>query len=251
MNISELIKNKLKNKQATIGSWMQLPSTDIAEIMGNSGYDWIAVDLEHGNFSNQSLADINRAIELGGTLPMARIAYISEKDIKDSLEAGAKGLIYPMIKSADQLKQSIQWSLYPPKGSRGVGYSRANLFGRRFEEYCSGDAGEIIKIAQIEHIDAVHNIEEILSVEGLDAVFVGPYDLSASMGLTGQFEHRDFIETMNLITSKAKEYKIPMGLHIVQPDELLLKEKITEGYQFLAYSTDAIFLFQNAKRPQF
>ena len=242
------IKEKLKSGRPTIGSWMQIPSTDVAEIMGRAGYDWVAVDLEHGAFSRQVLPDIFRALELGGAVPMARIGRVEAKDIKAALDSGAMGLIFPMIESADQLACAISLALYPPAGFRGVGYSRANLFGKHFADYCV-QANELVFVAQIEHINAVGALDEILSVAGLDAIMVGPYDLSGSMGITAQFDHPEFQATLEVIGNKAASHGIPMGLHVVQPDRELLARKLAEGYQFVAYAIDGVFLYNSCDCP--
>ena len=246
--ISE-IKRKLKAGQATIGSWMQIPSASVAEIMGKAGYDWVAVDLEHGQFSPQILPDIFRALELGNTVPFARIAQCGPKDIKQALDAGARGIIIPMVESAAQLKRGIEWSFYPPRGLRGVGYSRANLFGKSFESYLEESLENTLIVAQIEHIRAVEALDEILQVDGLDAVMVGPYDLSGSMGLTGRFEDQRFIETMKQISQKARSHNVPMGMHVVKPVFRDLEKAVKEGYQFIAYGIDAVFLWNSAEKP--
>lgn len=244
------IKEKLKNGKVTIGSWIQIPSPAIAEIMGFSGYDWIAIDLEHGAFSISDLPQMIRAIELGGAVPFARIAQIDKKDIKHALDSGAKGIIFPMVESADQLREAVSWSLYPPKGKRGVGHSRANLYGKRFDEYIHDIDDKLILVAQIEDIKAVDGLNDILKVSGLDAIIVGPYDLSGSMGLTAEFENPEFINVIEKIRELAKRYKVPMGLHIVQPDEHQLQKKIHEGYQFIAYGTDGVFLYTSSECPK-
>ena len=218
--------------------------------MGRAGYDWITVDLEHGTFSHQILPDIFRALELGGTLPFARLARTASEDIKRSLDAGAKGLIFPMIESGEQLKQAVSQALYPPEGTRGVGYCRANLYGKEFGNYVENEANDIIIIAQIEHINAVGALDEILAVSRLNAIIVGPYDLSASMGITAQFDQPEFTNVMDQIQKKAGEHGVPMGLHLVQPDQNLLREKIADGYQFIAYATDAVFLYNCAECPR-
>jgi 2-dehydro-3-deoxyglucarate aldolase len=122
-----------------------------------------------------------------------------------------------------------------------VGFSRANLFGHHFETY-QQEAQAPLLVAMIEHQRAVKNLDEILAVEGLDAILIGPYDLSASMGLTAQFEHSDFQEAMGQILEKATLSKVPAGVHVVQPSESQLEQRITEGYRFLAYSIDAVML---------
>jgi len=249
MVISE-IKRKFKSGQASIGSWMQIANASVAEIMGKAGYDWVAVDLEHGHFSSQILPDIFRALELGYTMPFARIAQCHPRDIKQALDAGAKGIIIPMVGSASQLRQGIEWAFYPPRGLRGVGYSRANLFGKSFESHIEKSLNNTLIVAQVEHIRAVEKLDEILQVEGLDAIMVGPYDLSASMGLKGRFQDQRFIETIRQISQIARLYNVPMGLHVVKPVLGELEKAIEEGYQFIAYGIDAVFLYKSAERPR-
>jgi 2-dehydro-3-deoxyglucarate aldolase len=228
---------------------MQLPDASIAEIMGRAGYDWIAIDLEHGLFAVESLPDICRALELGGAVPFVRIAQNACKDIKQAVEAGARGIIVPMIESRRAIDQAISWTKYPPIGCRGVGYSRANLFGKHFDEHFRRFNEEVVIVAQIEHINAMAELDAILEADGLDAIMVGPYDLSASMGLTGQFENPEFVRNLEVIRKKALLHEIPMGLHIVKPDPELLRCKIAEKYQFIAYGIDAVFLNNAAPNP--
>jgi len=181
------IRQKLQNNQESIGSWMQIPHASVAEIMGQAGYDWVAVDLEHGAISVHQLPDLFRALGLCGTLPLARLAQGDAKDCKQALDAGAGGVIVPMISSAEQLLQVRNACCCPPAGTRGVAFSRANLFGKHFNDYIT-EAQSPLLVAMIEQISAVNDLEKILQVQGLDAILIGPYDLSASMGLTAKFE---------------------------------------------------------------
>jgi 2-dehydro-3-deoxyglucarate aldolase len=242
------IRKKLNENKPSIGTWQQIPHASISEILGQAGYDWVAVDIEHGSISVDQLPDMFRAIELGGKLPLARIAESKQKDCKQALDAGAGGIIAPMINSAEQLKTVRDSCRWPPAGTRGVGYSRANLFGKNFDKYTE-EALSPLLVAQIEHILAVENLDEILQVEGLDAVIIGPYDLSASMGITGKFDHENFQITMNQIISLCEKYKIPCGDHVVNNNPEKLQLRIEQGYRFIAYSTDAIFLYHNSINP--
>jgi 2-dehydro-3-deoxyglucarate aldolase len=242
------IRNKLRSGQPSIGSWIQIPHASIAEIFGQAGYDWIAVDLEHGAISTHQLPDLFRALELGGTLPLVRLAEGASKDCKQALDAGAGGVIVPMVETAEQLNQMKMACCWPPSGSRGVGFSRANLFGTHFAQYMQ-EAQAPLLIAQIEHIRAVDNLESILSVEGLDAIFIGPYDLSASMGLTGQFEHPRFKEEIARVVEVCKQRGVPSGLHVVNPDPVELQTSLDFGYTFVAYSIDSVFLSKNVINP--
>lgn len=243
------IRKKLKNGKPSVGSWQQIPHSSISEILGKAGFDWVAVDMEHGSISTNQLPDLFRALELGSTLPLVRVASSKVQDCKLALDAGSGGIIAPMIETAEQLILIKEASCWPPIGSRGVGFSRANLFGKNFEEY-KEEAYSPLLIAQIESVKAVNNLDQILQVEGLDAIMVGPYDLSASMGLTAKFDNQDFIDIINSILKTCIKYNIPCGDHIIDPDTELLKERISLGYRFIAYSVDAVFLNQSCLCPK-
>lgn len=227
---------------------MQIPHPSVAEIMGQAGYDWVALDLEHGAISLHQLPDLCRALELGGTLPLARLAEGHPKDCKQALDAGVGGIIVPMIESAEQLvavRDSCRW---PPAGVRGVGFSRANLFGKQFDTY-RDEAQRPLLVAMIEHRRAVENLEAILRVPGLDALLIGPYDLSASMGITAQFAEASFIAVLDRIRTLSGQHGIACGIHVVTPDPIALSKRLEEGYRFIAYSIDAVFLVSSTPRP--
>ncbi len=255
MKTAKEIRLALRQKRHTVGTWLQIPSAESAEIIGRMGYDWAAVDMEHGAFSRSQLPDVFRALERWGTLPFVRVAEGSMREIKGALDSGARGLIFPMIESRSQLDDAIDYSLYPggaeyTVGRRGVGFSRANAFGLDFEDHARADGlgHDLVLVAQIEHVNALVQLENIFEHPRLDAYMVGPYDLSASMGLTGQFEHPDFLKALDLIEQKAEAAGIPKGFHVVKPDPETLKAKITQGYTFLAYGIDSLFL-QSGRRP--
>jgi 2-dehydro-3-deoxyglucarate aldolase len=243
------IRQNLKNSGNSIGSWMQIPNSSVAEIMGHSGYDWVAVDMEHGSISVHQLPDLFRALELGNTLPLARVAQGEIKDCKQALDAGAGGVIVPMVENAEQLKKVSNAVRWPPAGTRGVAFSRSNLFGKYFDSYIE-EAQQPLLIAMIENISAVDNLESILSVDGLDAILIGIYDLSASMNLTAKFDHPSFINIMDRINKTCEKLKIPCGVHIVEPDVITLNKRLNEGYRFIAYSIDSVFLEHYARIPK-
>jgi len=248
LNKIKYIRKVLKNGGCSVGSWMQIPHSSIAEIMGQANYDWVAVDMEHGAISVHQLPDIFRALELGNTLPIARLARGHYKDCKQALDAGAAGVIVPMIESAEQLRKVRSATRWPPAGERGVAFSRANLFGKFFNDYLE-EAAKPLLIAMIEHINAVNNLDEILQEEGLDAILIGPYDLSASMDLTADFKHKDFISVVDIIKKKSDSAKVPCGVHIVTPSNKELNFAIEEGYRFIPYSIDSVFLNKFTTNP--
>ena len=243
------IRKKLNNGGVSVGSWMQIPHSSIAEIMGQSNYDWVAVDMEHGAISVHQLPDLFRALELGNTLPLVRLAHGHSKDCKQALDAGAGGVIVPMIKNADQLRKVRDATRWPPSGNRGVAFSRANLFGKNFNEYIK-EAKQPLLIAMIEHIDAINELDDILKVDELDAILIGPYDLSASMNLTAQFDHPEFSKAIRDIKNKSESANIPCGIHVVSPSVDDLKEKIDDNYRFIAYSIDSVILTNFLRKPE-
>lgn len=243
------IREKLSSGGHSIGSWIQIPHPSIAEIMGQAGYDWVAVDMEHGAVSAHQLPDLYRALELGGTLPLARLAQGHSKDCKQVLDAGAGGVIVPMVESSGELLRVRDAICWPPAGKRGVAFSRANLFGKHFDSYIE-EAQQPLLVAMIEHVNAVKNLDSILQVEGLDAILIGPYDLSASMGLTARFNEVEFVSVMEDINNRAKKAGIPSGIHVVAPSVDELNGKLSEGYRFIAYSIDSVFLSKLAANPR-
>jgi 2-dehydro-3-deoxyglucarate aldolase len=242
------IRTLLKSSGYSLGSWMQIPNTSIAEIIGSAGYDWVAIDLEHGAISNSQLPDLFRALELGGTLPLVRLAQGDAKNCKLALDAGAGGVIAPMIETANQVEDLINACCWPPSGNRGVGFSRANLFGKNFDSYFDEAQAPLI-IAMIESIKAVENLEDIVKVNGLDAILIGPYDLSASIGMTGKFENQEFKDLIVRIKKTAKTSNIACGIHVVEPSKDELELRIEEGYRFIPYSIDSVFLNHALQRP--
>jgi len=245
-NIKKFRKN-LKDGKTLIGGWMQISNSNLAEIMGDFNYDWIALDMEHGSFSNKELPDLFRAIELKDKLSFARLPSKNLEICCQVLDAGCAGIIIPNIKNSSELISIRNKCYLPPNGNRGVGYSRANLFGKKFAQFKNGKAKPVI-VAMIENINSVENLKQILSVKGLDAILIGPYDLSASMNITGKFKHSKFKSTINKIKKLSKDYNIPCGIHVIEPEKKILKEYIKKGFQFLPYGTDTVLLSSALKR---
>jgi 2-dehydro-3-deoxyglucarate aldolase len=242
------VRAQLRAGHPSIGSWIQIPHPSVAEIMGQAGYEWVAIDLEHGAIGVHQLPDLCRALELGGTLPLARIAEGNSKDCKQALDAGAGGLIVPLIESAAQLETVRDACRWPPAGRRGVGFSRANLFGKHFEAYQS-EAQSPLLVAMIESARGVAQLDSILRVAGLDALLVGPYDLSASIGVTGQFDAPQFVAALASVRTRSSQQGVACGIHVVAPDPKQLQARLQEGYRFIAYSLDAVFLHSSAGCP--
>ena len=245
------MKNKLRKalleKQVTFGAWMQIGHPAIAEIFAKAGFDWICVDLEHGAIDLETMTNIFRTIDAFDCVGVARLPINDPVWIHRSLDAGAGGLIIPMVKTAAEAEKAISEAKYPPCGVRGFGYSRANMHGMDFDEYIKTANDQIAMIMQIEHKDAIANLEEIVKVEGVDGLFIGPLDLSGSMGITGQMEHPDMITALEKYRKAATTANKSFGMHIVRPNQDNIKQTIEQGYTMIALGLDNVFLDESSK----
>ncbi len=242
-----MLKHKLLSGEKTIGSWLTMPSLAISELMAKVGFDWLTIDLEHSSLSIEQAGEMIRIIDLAGVSPLVRLTSNDGNQIKRVMDSGAHGIIVPMVNTKGDAEQAVSSVYYPPKGIRGVGLARAQDYGIGFHEYRDWLEENAIIIAQIEHIDAVNNLEDILSVDGVDGYIIGPYDLSASLGVSGEFDHSSMIEAMNEIYRVATTLGKYGGIHIVEPDTDLLKQSVLEGFTFLAYSVDFRMLDVSAR----
>ena len=226
----------------TIGSWITLNHFSIVEIMADAGFDWLCVDLEHSVIDYYEAEQMIATIQSKGITPYVRVGENNPRIIKRVLDAGAVGVIVPMIKSKEDAIRAVNTVKYPPMGKRGVGLARAQNYGFGFEEYAK-DINQTTKvIAQIEHIDAINNLEDILHVDEIDGTIIGPYDLSGSMGKPGKYNDPDVQEVLKRYEEISKDIGKPMGYHVIQPDHKLVLEKIRVGYTFIAFSLDTLFL---------
>ena len=234
-------KSELLSK-LSIGSWIQIGNPTIAEIMASAGFDWLVVDLEHSAITLREAEDLIRVIDLKGVVPLVRLSSNNPEQIKRIMDAGSHGVIVPMVNTPEEAEMAVASVKYPPVGRRSFGLARAQGYGARFEDYLAWQRDHSLVIVQIEHIDAVNCLDSILAVEGVDAYFVGPYDLSGSLGLPGQFDHPEFLETMDRILEIGKKCGVPGGVHIVEPDAQKLEQSIKNGNQFIAYGVDTRML---------
>ncbi len=241
------LKQKLKSNELSIGSWLTIPHQAIIEILGSAGFEWLTVDMEHSPISIETTMNLIGHIQGNGMQALVRVSKNEEVIIKQVLDAGADGVIVPMIKNKEEAKQAVDFVKYPPLGKRGVGLNRAQKYGTAFETYQEWVKNEVVIIAQIEHIEAVNNLEDIFATEGIDGIIVGPYDLSASMGYPGEYDRADVQEALMRIDEIAKKLNKPLGFHVIDSDHTKTLEKIKKGYSFLAFSLDFFFLGDKAR----
>jgi 2-dehydro-3-deoxyglucarate aldolase len=241
------LKEKLKNRELSIGSWLTIPHQSVVEILGSAGFEWLTIDMEHSPISIETILNLIGHIQGNGMQALVRVSKNEEVAIKRVLDAGADGVIVPMIRNKEEAIEAVNYVKYPPLGKRGVGLNRAQKYGTAFKTYKEWVKDEVVVIAQIEHIDAVDNLEEIFSVSGIDGIIVGPYDLSASMGYPGEYDREDVKEALLRIDEITKKLNKPLGFHVIDSDHSKSIEKISKGYSFLAFSLDFFFLGDKAR----
>lgn len=224
-----------------IGSWITTYSPAATELMSNLGFKWLCIDLEHSSIDFFQMEHLISIIEKNGCLPFVRVGKNDDLIIKRALDSGAKGIIVPMIKNKSDAKKAVDSSRYPPLGTRGVGFARAQLYGFNFKNYLKYSK-KIPIILQIEHKEAINNLNEILNVPGVSGTLIGPYDLSASVGSIGKLNSPSVKKALAYYEKMSKKYKIKMGVHIVHPNLNKYKRYLKRGYQFIAMGTDMIFL---------
>jgi 2-dehydro-3-deoxyglucarate aldolase len=236
------VKHKLGRGEVSVGSWLQLSHFTVAEIMAKQGFDWLAIDMEHSAIGVQDIEPLIQVIEAYGCVPLVRLWGNDPVLTKRAMDAGAGGVIVPMVNTRQEAEKAVASVKYPPEGNRGVGLYRAQGFGDTFKEYQKTVNQESLVIVQIEHRLAVENINDILSVPGIDGVMIGPYDISGSLGVIGELDHPEVKEAQSKVLAAAKAAKKAAGIHVVEPSPADVKERVKEGFTFIAYSTDAILL---------
>lgn len=241
------LKSKLQNNQLTLGSWLTIPNQSVVEILASADFEWLTIDLEHSAINIETTKNLIGHIQANDMEALVRVSKNDEVVIKQVMDAGANGIIVPMVKTAEDAIKAVSYVKYPPEGKRGVGLSRAQHYGTAFESYKEWVKNESIVILQIEHIDGVKNLSNILEVEGVDGIIVGPYDLSASMGKPGMFDDDDVKEVLSEIDFITLKKEKPLGFHVISSDSDSLIEKINKGYSFLAFSLDFFFLGDKAR----
>jgi len=219
----------------------------VAEMMARVGFDWLVVDQEHTAIGQQESYQLIQVISLAGCVPLVRVASNDVTRIKHALDAGAHGVIVPMVNSPAEAAAAVAAAHYPPRGVRGAGLSRAQDYGLGFHRYREWAAEEIVVIVQIEHISAVEALEEILAIPGVDGFIVGPYDLSASLGLAGQWEHPTVRAALDRVEGVMHASRLPGGFHVVHSDRDALRARIDAGYRFIAWGDDMVFLAEKLR----
>ncbi len=239
-----MTRNALKQRIAagdlTIGAWLGVADSVIAEAMAGCGFDWMVADMEHGAIDVADLPAVFAAAERRGVAPLARLPAMDPIAARRALDAGALGLLVPVVEDASRFAEFARHCHYPPQGRRGVGLSRANLWGDDFAGYLA-DFRPIL-VPQIETRRGAEAADALAALAETDALFVGPYDLSADLGHPGDFARPAFTQAITAIKAACAEHGKAFGGHQVAPDMAQLRARIAEGYRFLAFGTDVLAL---------
>ncbi|WP_420385983.1 HpcH/HpaI aldolase family protein [Roseivirga sp.] len=239
------LKKRLQSGDQLLGTLLSLPSPEIAEMMSQVGFDWLFIDLEHGPHGFMELQRMLQAMR-SDCGALVRVPEVSESNIKKVLDIGAEGIIVPKVNSAEEAERIVSYAKYPTQGVRGVGAARAQGYGLSFQEYIEKANESTMVVIQIEHFEGVNQIHNILSVEGIDVVFIGPYDLSASLGLAGQVDHPQVREAIEKVEQACQEVSMPMGYFGTTPESVRPYQQ-KKGYQLITCGTDSGGLIAQAQ----
>ncbi len=238
-------RTRLRAGELVAGTMVTLPSPAVAEIFADAGFDWLFVDAEHGPFETHDIALLLQVV--GDRVAcIVRVTKLDEGLIKKSLDLGAAGVIIPQVNTVQQAELAVRYSRYSPLGARGVGLARAHGYGMKFKQYVENANDEVSVIVQAEHIEAVENIEAIVQVAGIDAVLIGPYDLSASMGKMGQIDDPAVTNAIDHVTKTCQQAGVRLGIFGVTVDAV--KPYMESGYTFIVAGVDTLMLGQAAQQ---
>ena len=238
-------RKRLRDKERLAGTIVTLPCPQIAERLSHCGFDWLFIDGEHGPLSIGDIQLLLQAAQPRCSC-LVRLAANGDVYIKQALDAGADGIIAPLVNDADTAQRVVALAKYPPQGSRSVGIGRAQAYGDGFADYVARANDQVAVIIQVEHVDAVANIDAILDVSGIDGVFVGPYDLSASMGKPGRIDDVDVQGQIETVRRACSAHNVALGIFGL--DAAAVRPFIDRGYTLLAVGMDTLFLGQSARR---
>jgi 4-hydroxy-2-oxoheptanedioate aldolase len=229
-----------KNDQAAVNGWLAFPNSFSAEVMAHQGWDTLTIDLQHGVIDYQAMVGMLQAISTTATVPIVRVPWLEPGALMKALDAGAYAVICPMVNTREDAQKLIAWTNYAPKGTRSFGPVRAALYGGA--DYATQANDTVVRFAMIETAQALDNLDAILSVEGLDAIYIGPSDLSLALGCKPVFDDVDppVAQAIAHILERAQAHGVKAGVHNGRPD--VARARIEMGFRFVTVSSDARIL---------
>lgn len=236
------IKSKMENGKKVLGTFLELGSELAIECLGYTGLDFFIIDQEHGPFDIGETVGFLRAAELTNITPLVRVKDISRPSILKNLDIGAKGLIVPNVETVEEVKMLIEWAKYYPVGKRGYFMARPSGYGNKeyakdMNNYFEVSNNETLLIPQCETIGVLNNIEEITALEGVDGIFIGPFDLSIAMGIPAQFSDPKYTNALDRVLKACKNNN--KFCFIFSPDQITAQKYIDSGFDAVAIGMDA------------
>lgn len=241
-----LFRERLISAKPTLGAWITLSDPKISEIFRTAGFDWVLVDLEHSSISITDAELHIRMLSQSSTMAFCRPTTRSVDQMRRMMDAGADGFILPMTHGPEDLDHAANATRFPPHGKRGMGLHAANQYGHAFEEYYEKQKHHPILIAQIEDVEGIDNLDAIAAHEACDGIFMGPFDLSLSLGCPGDFNDPRFVEAVTKVQTIAQRHNKPLGIHVINPTRQDVEEAASKGYHFLSCSLDTKILLDSA-----
>lgn len=241
------VKKKLQEGKVSFGSWIQIGHPAAAEVLSLAGFDWIAADMEHTDIGIREFSDLARGLYGRGPLPLARVRENDVLTIRQVLDAGAWGVIVPLVNSAAEAEQVVRAVKFPPRGIRGTAFFRANDYGALFKEYMEHSNEESLVIVMIESKEAVEAIDGIIGTEGVDGVFIGPYDLSLSYGIPGRISDPVMVAAKKRVLEACRKAGKAAGIHEVGLRKESITASVRDGFTFVALGIDTLFIDNGAR----
>ena len=240
---SELLR-LMKNNELVVGTHVNMSDMSISEQMGVLGFEFVWIEGEHSPLDKQTILGHIIGCKAGGAAAFVRIPWNDPVLAKPILEMGPDGIVFPFIRTAEEARAAVAACQYPPKGIRGFGPRRANRYGTQpNDEYLAEVDSSILKIMQIEHVDAVNNLAEILAVPGVDTIVAGPNDLSGSIGLLGQTRHPEVLALLDKMAEECAKAGVPFGVSM-GPDKASIADWMRRGVNWIAVGNDTSYIAQ-------
>ena len=248
MNPQKRLVDALKARTPILGSWLQSGSPAAAEILSAAGYAWLGLDCEHTSADIATVEDVARALAGRNTALLVRVSQCATIEIRRCLDVGAGGVIIPMVESAEQARSAVAAAKFPPLGHRGYCFGRMNDWGANFDDHARSANDDTVVMAMIETRAGVEHLDEILAVDGLNGIFIGPYDLSGSYGVPGQLGHAVVRHARETAIDACRAAGLAVGEHLVRADSEKVQAAIADGVSFLCLDADTIFLGEAARK---
>lgn len=244
------LRDRVLDREPTVGTWLSLGSPAVAELLATQPFDFLLADMEHSDATAESITSVLRAVDAaeGDTETIVRLPSTERSHVNRILDAGANGLMVPMIHTAEEARAFAERARYPPEGGRGIAAGRAAAYGQRTGSYMASADDEILTIVQIESERGLENVADIASVDPVDALFVGPADLSAALGSLGEYDEPVFKEAIDRILDAAHDEEVPVGTLAtagVGPDRW-----VDAGFDFVVAGIDAEYLAESAENAR-